>query len=269
VAARRGGCEQMRQMLTWEVGAPAVAAPGRRQTALLGSGLALVPLLAATGLALPLPAQVYRLAELVVERTVAFTSALPGGDDRGQAPASAPRIAARVVRASAAVRPSRDRAHVRRTRVVSPVVAPTTYLARSTAPTTVAGHATRTQTPEVPVVADSPASAPRSESTAVQPASTPAPAGPASLPTASTRPATTTPAPEPVAKDPPTPTPAPAPTPTPAPEPTAKPSTISAGATVSADPAPTAPPESAVNASLSVSAGPVSVNAGVTLGTKR
>jgi hypothetical protein len=263
----------MRQMLTWEVGAPAVAAPGRRQTALLGGGLALVPLLAATGLSLPLPAQVYRLAELVVERTVAFTGALPGGDDRGQAPASAPRMAARVVRAPGAVRPSRGRAHVRRTRVLSPVVAPTTHLARSTVPTTVAGHPTRAHTPPEPVVADSPASAPRGESTAVQPASTPAPAGPASVPTSSTRPATTTPAPEPGAKDPPaptpTPTPAPRPTPTPAPEPTPKPSTVSASATVSADPAPTAPPESAVNASLSVSAGPVSVNTGVTLGTKR
>jgi hypothetical protein len=240
-----------------------VAAPaGRRQTALLGGGLALVPLLAATGLALPLPAQVYRLAELVVERTVALAGVLPGGDARGQGPASAPRGAARIVRAAAtpeAVRPSRGRPRVRRIRVLSPVIAPTTHVGRSTVPTTAAGHPTRSRAPEEPVVADSQASAPRSESTTAQPA----PAAPS--PAVPTPPAATTPPPDPVAKDPPAPTP----TPAPEPEPAAKPSTVSASATVSADPAPTAPAESAVNASLSVSASPVSVTAGVTPGTKR
>jgi hypothetical protein len=256
----------MRQVFTWEVGATAVAAPAvGRQTALLGGGFALVPLLAATGLALPLPAQVYRLAEFVVERTVALTGALPAGDERGLAPASAPRVAARIVRAAAtpaAVRPSRGRAHGRRIRVLSHVVAPTTHVARSTVPTKVAAQPTRSHAPEEPVVADSPASAPRSEGKVVQGAPAPAPAAPAAV---ANPPATTTPPQEPVAKDPH------APTSTPAPEPAAKPGTVSAGATVSADPAPTAPAETAVNtgASLSVSAGPVSVNAGVTLGTMR
>jgi hypothetical protein len=64
----------MRQALTWEVPAPVFAAPARvRRNVLLALAFAVpVPLLAATGLTLPLPDSAYRIASAAVERTVAI-----------------------------------------------------------------------------------------------------------------------------------------------------------------------------------------------------
>ena len=82
---------RMRQALTWEAPATAAfAAPaGLRHKVLLVVAFALpVPLLAATGLTLPLPDSVYRLATAAVERTVAIARDLPavGHEQKREAP---------------------------------------------------------------------------------------------------------------------------------------------------------------------------------------
>src|SRR3954468_19765162 len=88
--APRANTESMRQALTWEAPAPAFATPaGLRQKAMLAIAFALpVPLLAATGLTLPLPDSVYRLASAAVERTVAIAKDLPavGHEQKREAP---------------------------------------------------------------------------------------------------------------------------------------------------------------------------------------
>jgi hypothetical protein len=256
----------MRQVLTWELEAPVVEVPGgARHTALLGGGLSLVPLLAALGLALPLPSQAYRLAELVIDRTVALAGALPGRSEREPAVPARPRID-RTATTTAQAAPTRTErpVGVRRGHTISPPVMPATHT-RSAAPVTPRRESPRAHVREEPAAAEAATSAARTDGTAASsaPAATATPAAP--TPPA----ATIAPTPAPVANDPP----APAPTPTPAPVADPKPTPVSVTAAVSAAADPVVPALSespvAVSAKASITVGPVSANLGVSLGTKR
>jgi hypothetical protein len=259
----------MRQAMTWEV-TPALGrqAGGVGQKALLGGGFGLVPLLAATGLALPLPAQVYQLAEFLVERTAAIAQVLPGVEEpAAPTPAAEPetkRPAARTgtagrIASARRVEPVRPRAlrarvsHAHSVQVRAPGTQPSvTVPTRSRSPEELA-------TPE-PASSASPRGGSRTDHSTTQPATTAvASAAPTAVSSTDARPTQ----PEPVA-----PAPTPKDPPVPAPEPTQ--TTVTATATVSATTSPTSPTQTGVaaTASASVSAGPVSTTVTVGIGPK-
>jgi hypothetical protein len=226
----------MRHALTWEVAAPArfVAPAGLRQKVMLAIGFALpVPLLAATGLTLPLPDGVFRLASAVVERTAAIAKELPavGSSDSREAPrpvvdqsrgqtSAVPQAAARPALTPAKTR-KRRAASAGRTSTVVPASpgratgtrAVTAPAKSSNTPSSPAGSAPSTTTPPSGSTANGSTTSPPStggptSSTPTTPESTPTQSStvdPAPTPAPATPPATP--------KDPPAPTPPPTPPP--------------------------------------------------------
>jgi hypothetical protein len=269
----------MRQAMTWEVAAPAlgIREGGARQKAILGGGAGLVPLLAATGLALPLPAQIYRLAESVIERTAAIAEALPwierdaptAHHARGVAPAGLARATPRIA--------SAGRVHSSRavTRRIGGSHAQAPHVGRTGIPASTISVPTRSRAPDEPATTPVPTrSTSRGDARTTKPSTQtatsvpPAAGSNADAAPAQSEAVTTAP------RDPPAPTPVPAPKdpPAPSPEPSDKPATLSASATVSApaSPSPVTPTSGGTaSASLTVSADPVSTTVTVGIGLKR
>jgi hypothetical protein len=264
----------MRQAMTWEVAAPALVRGhgGGRQKALLGGGAGLVPLLAATGLALPLPAQIYRLAEFVIQRTAAIADVLPGVE-RDAPTAHHPRgVAPTVSRAQATARialAGRVQSSRVGTRQIGSSHEQGPHGGRTGTPASSVSVPTRSRAPEPT------ASASRGEGRTTQPSTqtaTTTSVSPAAAANADAAPAQSEPAAT-ARRDQPAPAPAPEDPVAPSPEPTDKPATVSVSATVSAtaSTSPVVPTQTGATASTSLTASsdPVSATVTVGIGLKR